>query len=47
MAVEGGIPIYYEGKFIGAVGVDGATSIEDEEFAKIGLKQIEAKPKDK
>lgn len=37
IAVEGGIPIYLNNKFIGAIGVGGATSLEDEEFAKMAL----------
>ncbi|MGE5698776.1 MAG: GlcG/HbpS family heme-binding protein [Deltaproteobacteria bacterium] len=33
---EGGLPIYSEGKFIGAIGVSGGTSAEDAQVAKAG-----------
>lgn len=39
VAVEGGMPIYAKDKFLGAIGVGGATSLEDEEFAKAALKK--------
>lgn len=35
-ALQGGIPITYEGKVIGAIGVSGNTPQEDEDIAKIG-----------
>jgi glc operon protein GlcG len=34
--LQGGIPIVYEGKVIGAIGVSGNTPQEDEEIAKVG-----------
>ena len=33
---EGGLPIFSEGKFIGAIGVSGGTSAEDAQVAKAG-----------
>src|SRR5256884_8487155 len=35
-ALQGGIPIVFEGKVIGAIGVSGNTPQEDEDIAKIG-----------
>jgi glc operon protein GlcG len=34
--LQGGVPIYYEGKVIGAIGVSGNTPQEDEDIAKAG-----------
>jgi glc operon protein GlcG len=34
--LQGGIPIVYEGKVIGAIGVSGNTPQEDEDIAKAG-----------
>ena len=34
--LQGGIPIIFEGKVIGAIGVSGETPLEDEEIAKAG-----------
>jgi glc operon protein GlcG len=34
--LQGGIPILYEGKVIGAIGVSGDTPAADEEIAKVG-----------
>ncbi len=34
--LQGGIPIFFEGKVIGAIGVSGETPAEDEEIAKVG-----------
>jgi glc operon protein GlcG len=34
--LQGGIPITYEGKVIGAIGVSGDTPQEDEDIAKVG-----------
>ena len=34
--LQGGIPIIYEGKVIGAIGVSGNTPQEDEDIAKVG-----------
>ncbi len=41
-ALQGGVPIIYEGKVIGAVGVSGNTPQEDEDIAIAGAKVIEA-----
>ena len=35
-----GVPIIYEGKVIGAIGVSGETPAEDEEIAKVGASVI-------
>lgn len=35
-ALQGGIPIIYQGKVIGAIGVSGNTPQEDEDIAKVG-----------
>lgn len=40
--VEGGLPIVINGIHVGAIGVGGATSIEDESFAKAALTKIES-----
>jgi glc operon protein GlcG len=37
LAVQGGIPILYEGEWIGGIGVSGAKSHEDEYIATAGL----------
>ncbi len=34
--LQGGIPITYEGKVVGAIGVSGETPEEDEDIAKVG-----------
>ena len=34
--LQGGVPIIYDGKVIGAIGVSGETPAEDEEIAKVG-----------
>ena len=34
--LQGGVPILFEGKVIGAIGVSGNTPHEDEDIAKIG-----------
>ncbi len=36
LPLEGGLPIIWEGKVIGAVGVSGAKSVEDAQVAKAG-----------
>jgi len=41
VAVQGGLPIMYQGECVGAVGVSGAKSHEDEQVASAGLKAIE------
>ena len=38
--LQGGIPIVYEGKVIGAIGVSGETPSQDEEIAKAGASVI-------
>ena len=37
LPVQGGVPILYEGECVGAVGVSGAKSPEDEQIASAGL----------
>jgi len=41
VAVEGGLPILIKGTFAGAIGIGGATSVEDEEFGKAALKKLD------
>jgi uncharacterized protein GlcG (DUF336 family) len=41
VAVQGGLPIMYQGECVGAVGVSGAKSHEDEQVAGAGLKTLE------
>lgn len=43
IAVEGGLPIYLKSSFKGAIGIGGATSVEDEEFGKAVLKKFNIK----
>lgn len=38
--LQGGIPILFEGKVIGAIGVSGETPSQDEEIAKVGASVI-------
>ena len=38
--LQGGVPILYEGKVIGAIGVSGETPAQDEEIAKAGASVI-------
>ncbi len=40
-ALQGGVPIFYEGKVIGAIGVSGNTPQEDEDIAMAGAAVIE------
>ncbi len=40
--LQGGIPLVYEGKVIGAIGVSGNTPQEDEDIAKVGAAALEA-----
>lgn len=40
-ALQGGVPIIYEGKVIGAIGVSGNTPQEDEDIAVAGASVIE------
>jgi len=37
LAVQGGVPIIHQGECVGAVGVSGVKSFEDEQIAKAGL----------
>jgi glc operon protein GlcG len=41
VAVQGGLPIMYQGECVGAVGVSGVKSHEDEQVASAGLKALE------
>jgi glc operon protein GlcG len=41
LAVQGGVPIIVQGECVGAVGVSGVKSFEDEQVAKAGLRAIE------
>lgn len=41
LAVQGGVPIMYQGACVGAVGVSGVKSHEDEQVAKAGLLALE------
>src|SRR5262249_46061358 len=38
--LQGGVPIIYEGKVIGAIGVSGNTPQEDEDIAKVGAASV-------
>ena len=40
VAVQGGLPIIYQGECVGGVGVSGAKSHEDEQVASAGLKAL-------
>ena len=41
LAVQGGLPIMHQGECVGAVGVSGVKSHEDEQIAKAGLQALE------
>ena len=41
VAVQGGLPILHQGECVGAVGVSGAKSNEDEQVAAAGLRALE------
>ena len=41
LAVQGGLPILYQGECVGGVGVSGAKSHEDEQVAKAGLATLQ------
>jgi glc operon protein GlcG len=43
--LQGGVPIIFEGKVIGAIGVSGNTPQEDEDIAKVGAAAISPEPK--
>ncbi len=38
--IEGGIPIVYQGQVIGAVGVSGASSVQDAQVAEAGVRAL-------
>jgi len=38
----GGIPIFYQGQFVGAVGVSGLTEEEDTALSRLGVKILES-----
>lgn len=40
VAVQGGLPIMYQGECVGGVGVSGAKSHEDEQIASAGLQAL-------
>jgi len=40
VAVQGGLPIMHQGECVGAVGVSGVKSHEDEQIAKAGLQAL-------
>jgi len=40
VAVEGGIPLVMDGKIVGAIGVSGATSVQDGQCAKAGADTV-------
>lgn len=40
LAMEGGVPIVFEGRVIGAVGVSGVTSQQDAQIATAGIKAV-------
>lgn len=42
LAVQGGLPIIHQGECVGAVGVSGVKSHEDEQIAKAGLQALGA-----
>ena len=37
LPIAGGVPIFFEGRIVGALGVSGATAVEDEEVARAAL----------
>lgn len=41
LSVQGGVPILHKGECVGAIGVSGVKSHEDEQIAKAGLKAVE------
>jgi glc operon protein GlcG len=44
LPVQGGVPIVHEGAVIGAVGVSGATSQQDEQVATAGINTLSTAP---
>jgi glc operon protein GlcG len=41
LAVQGGLPVMYEGECVGAVGVSGVKSHEDEQIGRAGLDALQ------
>ena len=41
LAVQGGVPVMHQGECVGAVGVSGVKSHEDEQIAKAGVAALE------
>lgn len=42
LAVQGGIPVMYQGECVGAIGVSGVQSLEDEQIAQAGAHALAA-----
>ncbi len=42
MAVEGGLPLFVDGKIVGAIGVSGVQSQQDAEIAEAGVRALRA-----
>ena len=40
MPVGGGVPIFHEGRLVGAIGISGGTSIQDHEAAEEALRRV-------
>jgi uncharacterized protein GlcG (DUF336 family) len=38
--VQGGVPILHNGECVGAIGVSGVKSFEDEQIANVGIKAL-------
>jgi len=38
--LQGGLPIMVDNKLVGAIGVSGVTSQQDEQIAKVGLEAL-------
>ena len=38
--IEGGMPIIYQGQVIGAIGVSGASSVQDAQVAEVGVRAL-------
>jgi glc operon protein GlcG len=43
--IEGGVPLVVDGKIVGAIGISGATSVQDGQCAKAGAEAIAAPAK--
>jgi uncharacterized protein GlcG (DUF336 family) len=44
LPIEGGLPLVADGRIVGAIGVSGATSVQDGQCAKAGVDALAAKP---